>query len=231
MITDTAGRATRRKPNGSDLELDALVARELEALSKRDARFDPRRRSPSTKHTDQAAPARKSELDAANAPDAGKSSPQDNSVIGIRRAAASTEREGIPFSEEEEAFIEQAVAFLRDRDNADVIIEDVWTRAVPVHNDSIGDALDEDPAFRDEPGRADDDAAWLGEEFAGGPFDAPGATDRRPEGPAPSGRIKPSLVGGRPNPDTQAAPSQEPATERREKDSGKNERGMDGVVE
>jgi hypothetical protein len=228
MISDTAGRATPRKSNGSDQELDALVARELEALSTREAHFDPRRRRPSTKHADQAAPARKSGPDAAAVPEADKSSPQENNVIGIRRAAASGEWDGIPFSDEEEAFIEQAVAFLRGRENLDVIIEDVWTHAVLGHDDPMGDPLDEDSAFRDDADGTDGDAAL----FSGGPVDAPGVTDRRPEGPAQSGRMKPSLVGGHPKADIpEAVPSQEPAIERPKKDSEKNERGADGAVE
>jgi hypothetical protein len=228
MISDTAGRAIPRKSNGSDQELDALVERELEALSAREAHFDPRRRRPSTKHADQAAPARKSGPDTVAVPEADKSLPQENNVIGMRRAAASGERDGIPFSDEEEAFIEQAVAFLRGRENLDVIIEDIWTHAVLGHDDPMGDPLDEDSAFRDDADGADGNAAL----FSGGPVDAPVVTDRRPEGPAQSGRMKPSLVGGRPKADIpKAVPSQEPAIERPKKDSEKNERGADGAVE
>lgn len=224
MISNTAGRATPRKSNGSDQELDALVERELEALSTREARFDPHRRRPSTKHADQAAPARKSGPDTVAVPEADKSSPQENNVIGIRRAAASGEKDDIPFSDEEEAFIEQAVAFLRGRENLDVIIEDVWTHAVHGHDDPMGDPLDEDSAFRDD---ADGDAAL----FSDGPVDAPGVTDR-PKGPAQSGRMKPSLVGTHPKADIpEAVPSQEPAIERPKKNSEKNERGADGAVE
>jgi hypothetical protein len=231
MISDTVGRATPRKSNSSDQELDALVERELEALSTREAHFDPRRRRPSTKHADQAPPARKSGPDTVAVPEADKSSPHENNVIGIRRAAASGERDGIPFSDEEEAFIEQAVAFLRGRENLDVIIEDIWTHAVLGHDDPMGDPLDEDSAFRDDADGTDgtDGNAAL---FSGGPVEAPGVTDRRSEGPAQSGRMKPSLVGGHPKADIpKAVPSQEPATERPTKDSEQNGRGADGAVE
>jgi hypothetical protein len=47
--------------------------------------------------------------------------------------------DGVLFSAEEEAFIEQSVAFLEKRENADLIIEEVWTQSVLDRHDSLDD--------------------------------------------------------------------------------------------
>ena len=65
--------------------------------------------------------------------------PHDGNVIGIRRAVRNGKADGVLFSAEEEAFIEQSVAFLEKRDNADLIIEEVWTQSVLDRHDSLDD--------------------------------------------------------------------------------------------
>ena len=47
--------------------------------------------------------------------------------------------DGVLFSAEEEAFIEQSVAFLEKRENADLIIEEIWTQSVLDRHDSLDD--------------------------------------------------------------------------------------------
>ena len=65
-------------------------------------------------------------LDRADAPArAAKVRPHDGNVIGIRRAVRNGKADGVLFSAEEEAFIEQSVAFLEKRENADLIIEEI----------------------------------------------------------------------------------------------------------
>ena len=122
--------------------LDALVAREVDALSARKARPGVTRRVADGKaDADAASPQRGSPSDDAGAarPDradaparAAKVRPHDGNVIGIRRAVRNGKADGVLFSAEEEAFIEQSVAFLEKRENADLIIEEVWTRACSI---------------------------------------------------------------------------------------------------
>jgi hypothetical protein len=135
MILDPSERASRRKPDPLDAELDALVAREVDALSARKARPGVTRRVADGKaDADAASPQRGSPSDDAGAarPDradaparAAKVRPHDGNVIGIRRAVRNGKADGVLFSAEEEAFIEQSVAFLEKRENADLIIEEV----------------------------------------------------------------------------------------------------------
>jgi hypothetical protein len=129
------GKDATRRSNSLDAELDALVAREVDALALRQPRTSAKPRpTPETAARPPSA-ADESAADALEFPvqrstDAGRvarAKSAANNVIGIRHR-------GLPgiltFSAEEEAFIEQAVAFLRGRDNADVIIEEVWTHTV-----------------------------------------------------------------------------------------------------
>ena len=149
MIPDPSERASRRKPDPLDAELDALVAREVDALSARKARPGVTRRVADGKaDADAASPQRGSPSDDAGAarPDradaparAAKVRPHDGNVIGIRRAVRNGKADGVLFSAEEEAFIEQSVAFLEKRENADLIIEEVWTQSVLDRHDSLDD--------------------------------------------------------------------------------------------
>jgi hypothetical protein len=149
MILDPSERASRRKPDPLDAELDALVAREVDALSVRRARPGVTRRVADGKaDADAASPQRGSQPEDAGAArvdraDASarpaKVRPHDGNVIGIRRAVRNGKADGILFSAEEEAFIEQSVAFLAGRENADVIIEEIWTHSVLDRHDSLDD--------------------------------------------------------------------------------------------
>ena len=149
MILDPSERASRRKPDPLDAELDALVAREVDALSVRRARPGVTRRVAEGKpDADAAGPQRGSQpedADAARVDRADASArpakvrPHDGNVIGIRRAVRNGKADGILFSAEEEAFIEQSVAFLAGRGNADVIIEEIWTHSVLDRHDSLDD--------------------------------------------------------------------------------------------
>jgi hypothetical protein len=141
MNFEAAGRHARRKPNGSDAELDALVVREVEALAAR-------RRAPAAKRREGDDD---STLAAANEPDEGRdagdiapNSPsararrpespdarpaRASNVIGLRHAESERTGEAL-FSADDERFIEQALTFLKGRENADAVIEELWTHAV-----------------------------------------------------------------------------------------------------
>ena len=153
MNFEAAGRHARRKPNGSDAELDALVIREVEALAAR-------RRAPAVKRR---AADDDPALAPANEPDEGRDagdiapnsprvrrpeSPEErpapsraSNVIGLRHAES--ERTEALFSDDEEKFIEQALAFLKGRENADAVIEELWTHAVLDRDEGIDAQLDE----------------------------------------------------------------------------------------
>ncbi len=151
MSGSNSGRGLRRKPKEFDAELDALVAREAEALSARCP-------GPGGKHRGQdngpAADAARMEIQSPT-PNDGQLGPtartrrsepsprpQRDNLIGIRHGRSIGAAGIIPFSTDEEAFIEQAVAFLRGCENADVIIEDIWTNVV-VDRDGDPDELAE----------------------------------------------------------------------------------------
>jgi hypothetical protein len=154
MNFEAAGRHARRKPNGSDAELDALVVREVEALAAR-------RRAPAAKRRaedDEPALAAASEPDGRRdegeiapngprarrpeSPDERQALSRESNVIGLRHAE--TERTGDAlFSADEEKFIEQALAFLKGRENADAVIEELWTHAVLDRDEGIDEQLDE----------------------------------------------------------------------------------------
>ncbi len=155
MNFETAGRHARRKPNGSDAELDALVIREVEALAAH-------RRAPAAKRRaadDDPAFAAANEPDgrrdqgdiAPNNPPARARRPEspeerptlsrESNVIGLRHADSERTGEAL-FSADEEKFIEQALAFLKGRENADAVIEELWTHAVLDRDEGI-EQLDE----------------------------------------------------------------------------------------
>jgi hypothetical protein len=149
---------THRRQNGLDAELDALVAREVDALALRKARTPngkPARdqaasgradNEPATLHEDvradqAAARASRPHDDAGQGPARNFST---TNVIGIRHGNPSGGLNDIPFSADEEAFIEEAVAFLRRRANADVILDEIWSHAVPRHDDDVAEVRGED---------------------------------------------------------------------------------------
>jgi hypothetical protein len=138
MILDPSERAPRRKPDPLDAELDALVAREVDALSARKARPGVTRRVAEGKaDADAASPQHGSQPEDTAAT---KLRPHDGNVIGIRRAVRNGKADGVLFSAEEEAFIEQSVAFLEKRENADLIIEEIWTQSVLDRHDNLDDS-------------------------------------------------------------------------------------------
>jgi hypothetical protein len=129
------GKDATRRSNSLDAELDALVAREVDALALRQPRTNAKLRpTPETA----ARPPSAVDESAADALEFPAQRPTDAGRVARAKSAASNvigiRHRGLPgiltFSAEEEAFIEQAVAFLRERDNADVIIEEVWTHTV-----------------------------------------------------------------------------------------------------
>jgi hypothetical protein len=167
MILDPSERAPRRKPDPLDAELDALVAREVDALSARKARPGVTRRVAEGKaDADAASPQHGSQPEDTAAT---KLRPHDGNVIGIRRAVRNGKADGVLFSAEEEAFIEQSVAFLEKRDNADLIIEEVWTQSVLDRHDSVDDPSPDEML---SPAQVD----------ALGPDGLPGAPSPRPNG-------------------------------------------------
>ena len=150
MIPDPSERVSRRKPDPLDAELDALVAREVDALSVRRPRPGATRRVADAKaDADAASPQRGSPSDDAGAARADRADvparaakvrPHDDNVIGIRRAVRNGKADGVLFSAEEAAFIEQSVAFLEKRENADLIIEEIWTQSVLDRHDNLDDS-------------------------------------------------------------------------------------------
>ena len=149
---------TQRRQNGLDAELDALVAREVDALALRKARTPngkpPRDQAagervvpePATQHedvrTDQAAArASRPHDDAGRGPSRSFTA---TNVVGIRHSNPSGGLNDIPFSADEEAFIEQAVAFLQRRANADVILDEIWSHAVLGHDDDVEEVRGEE---------------------------------------------------------------------------------------
>ena len=186
MILDPSERVSRRKPDPLDAELDALVAREVDALSARRARPGATRRvADSDANVDAASPQRGSppqdtgaaRANGADAPArAAKVRPHDSNVIGIRRAARAGKADGVLFSAEEEAFIEQSVAFLAGRENADVVIEEIWTHSVLDRHDSLDDARAYEAL---SPEQVDEL----------GPDALPGEPSPRPDGSGPSANV------------------------------------------
>ena len=137
-----SGKNTR-KSNSLDAELDALVAREVDALALRQVRAGTKTRPPREDEA-KASAAHETEgetlqiptprsRDGASRP-ASSISSADN-VIGIRHGGLPGETDVLAFSADEEAFIEQAVAFLRERPNADVILEEMWHHTVRDRDD------------------------------------------------------------------------------------------------
>ena len=167
MILDPSERASRRKPDPLDAELDALVAREVDALSARKARPGVTRRVAEGKaDADAASPQHGSQPEDTAAT---KLRPHDGNVIGIRCAVRGGKADGVLFSAEEEAFIEQSVAFLEKRENADLIIEEVWTQSVLDRHGSLDDPSPDESL---SPAQVDE----------AGPDRLPGAPSPRPNG-------------------------------------------------
>jgi hypothetical protein len=100
-------------------------------------------------------------------------------VIGIRHGSPSGGLPGIPFSADEETFIEEAVAFLRRRANADVILDEIWTHAVVSRDEDAEPMLGEDAAAVQGRG---DEAAGPGEDALDD--DDTAATERNRTAPA-----------------------------------------------
>jgi hypothetical protein len=150
MILDPSEKASRRKTDSLDAELDALVAREVDAVSVRRTRPGVTRRiadgkaeadAPIAQRGSQSKKAGAVRRRRADAPaSVAKLRPHDSNVIGIGRVARSGGADGILFSVEEEAFIKQSVAFLKGRGNADVVIEEIWTHSVLDCHNSLEDA-------------------------------------------------------------------------------------------
>jgi hypothetical protein len=158
MNFEVAGRNVRRKPNASDAELDALVVREVEALAARRSAPAAKRRAADDDRTLAGAneqDGRRDEVDIeqngpaararrSDSPDERQALPRESNVIGIRHAGPERTSDFL-FSADEEKFIEQAVAFLKGRENADAVIEELWTHAVLDREEGIveqlGDAM------------------------------------------------------------------------------------------
>ena len=215
------GRDTR-KANSMDAELDALVAREFEALTQRQPRTSSKARTARDEVmagqaiAEHGSPNDAIELAAHRSSDIGgrpaRARPGDDNVIGMRHG--SLPGAGVlVFSAEEEAFIEGAVAFLRERPNADVIIEEVWTHAVLDRDDSADESLEPDAPAVDQITAAD----------GGEQITEPEADDREApptEEPMP---IDPPVT--RPRPRTSASPR--PAEEAQPKPTSRGKQKRD----
>jgi hypothetical protein len=153
-----------RKAKSPDAELDALVAREVDALTHRQARPASKPQAardetePNRAMHEPGPPNDAIELAAHRPNDGerpGRARSRADNVIGIRHGSLPSAGV-LVFSAEEEAFIEGAVAFLRERPNADVIIEEVWTHAVLDRDDSADENLEQDAPEIDQISAADD---------------------------------------------------------------------------
>jgi hypothetical protein len=156
---------THRRPKGLDAELDALVAREVDALALRKPRTPNGKTAHDQVEEDQAVaePPMQDEEGPRDDVAAPASHPHDvvargrrrrsaaTNVIGIRHGNLSGGLNGIPFSADEEAFIEEAVAFLRRRANADVILDEIWTHAVVSRDEDAEQVLGEQAGGTQEP--------------------------------------------------------------------------------
>ena len=185
---------THRRPNGLDAELDALVAREVDALALRKARV-PNGKAAHDQVAEDHAAAEPPMQDEDVRPDhmaAHASHPHDvvgrgrrrksaaTNVIGIRHGSPSGGLNGIPFSADEEAFIEEAVAFLRRRANADVILDEIWAHAVVSRDEDAEPVLGSEDAAAGR-GRGDE-AAGPGEDALD--EEGTGVTERNRTAPA-----------------------------------------------
>jgi hypothetical protein len=144
---------SQRRPNRLDAELDALVAREVDALAQRKPRAADERAThaetaagdPESEALPQDHEARHENTSARHSPlpsaRGSGSKPAGTNVIGIRHGSMPSGLYGIPFSADEEAFVETSVAFLRQRPNADVIIEEIWTHAVLSRDQDVDHGL------------------------------------------------------------------------------------------
>ncbi len=134
------------------------------------------------------------------------------------------------FSAEEEAFIEGAVAFLRERSNADVIIEEVWTHAVLDREDGADERLEQDAPVTDQIAAAED-----GEHITEPETGDPAAPPIEDEGvmpiEPPVSRARPRNAAGSSKAEAAAAksPPPQPATSRGKpkRDAGEIENGGD----
>src|SRR5262245_61990689 len=167
MILDPSQRDARERLDTLDAELDALVAREVDALALRRARPGLKRGGAEGDRTVEAANGRRApapeeagtargQRPEARAP---KLRPQEGNVIGIRRATSAAAADGVLFSAEEEACIEEPVALLKRRGNADLIIEEVWTPAVLEPHDSLGQTSPNDAPLPAGTGELDAEAS------------------------------------------------------------------------
>jgi hypothetical protein len=139
MNIETQSAEPRRRIS-FDAELDRLVARELEAVVMK--------RRPATPEDAKVPPNVESEADEAPRQADAKEPPSEpGKVIGLARASAKNGAPVLPFSPQEEAFIENAVAFLRPLPNRDLIVEEIWlltaSREEEFPVQAIADAADE----------------------------------------------------------------------------------------
>ena len=152
---------------------------------------------------------------------------RESNIVGLRHAES--ERTEALFSADEEKFIEQALAFLKGRENADAVIEELWTHAVLDRDEGIDEQLDE--AMRaadvaeseDEPDFIDDRllAEDNGEEAGAQPPDrvAPIRADRpandmaAPSRPAPPAAEAKPPKPERPKPKSTGGPGKRGPTE------------------
>lgn len=142
-------RNANRKAREYDAELDALVAREVEALAAQGTHNAPQMRG-SEDYREAAAVATAAPVDS-DAKRTTRPAPVARNVIGLHRANGSTRN--VPFSPEEEAFIEQAVAFLGDRPAADLVLDEIWSLTLGSRAD---DSVDLPAAADDAAAEADD---------------------------------------------------------------------------
>jgi hypothetical protein len=125
MSTDTRPAENRRRQFSFEAELDKLVALEVDALTARTAARAERGRSDADPPVVAESTYEPAGTGAPPPTAGGQPDGDDGRVIGLARASSGNGM--LSFSPEEEAFIEGALGFLRQRPNADMIVEEIWS--------------------------------------------------------------------------------------------------------
>lgn len=224
---------SHRRLNRLDIELDALVAREVDALALSESRgaagetaqdaAGPGPSPPSNHIENGGDPARASRPPVA----AGNGAPREPAgTIGIERGGMRGELDDVALSAEEQTFVDEAVAFLEQCPNADILIDEICARTVlggdrdagsdpDARSPMVGEGFDEAPGAEQS---SDDSAAEVRDRCGANP--PPATVAQRP----PDG--DPDRASGK---DPGQSPALDPTSLRpRKKKSATGTHGHDG---
>ena len=197
MIPDPSERASRRKPDPLDAELDALVAREVDALSARKARPGVTRRVADAKADPDAGARSAGPHPTTQAPRvlrapmcrrAQRKSGRTTTTSSASGARCATGKPTASCSRRRKRPSSSSPWPFSKRENADLIIEEIWTQSVLDRHDNLDDASPDETL---SPEQVDEI----------GPDALPGAPSSRPNGsgagrppPTPSRRSSPAAA-------------------------------------